>query len=95
MELHLKIGFLISPSSCSKHSICFKPRASTGAGFFAADCAADDACAGGIYTGETYDAITMIGKAYNMEQGANMDTHISLWLVAIMLELLAQLISIQ
>jgi branched-chain amino acid transport system substrate-binding protein len=53
-----------------------KPRASTGAGTFAADCAADTACAGGIYTGETYDAITIIGKAYNMEQGANMDTHI-------------------
>lgn len=53
-----------------------KPRASTGAGTFATDCAADDACAGGIYTGETYDAITIIGKAYNMEQGANMDMHI-------------------
>ena len=55
-----------------------KPRASTGAGAFAADCAADDACAGGIYTGETYDAISIIGKAYNMEAGANMASHIGM-----------------
>ena len=30
---------------------------------FADDCAASEACAGGIYTAETYDAITIIGKA--------------------------------
>ncbi len=55
-----------------------KPIASTGSGTFADDCAADTACAGGIYTGETYDAISIIGKAYNMEQGANMASHIDM-----------------
>ena len=55
-----------------------KPIASTGSGTFADDCAADTACAGGIYTGETYDAISIIGKAYNMEQGANMANHINM-----------------
>jgi len=55
-----------------------KPRAGSSAGTFADDCAASEACAGGIYTGETYDAITIIGKAYNMEQGANMAQHINM-----------------
>ena len=55
-----------------------KPRAGSTAGTFADDCAAVEACAGGIYTGETYDAITIIGKAYMMESGANMANHINM-----------------
>ncbi|MBD51251.1 MAG: hypothetical protein CMB08_04960 [Euryarchaeota archaeon] len=55
-----------------------KPIATTGSGTFADDCAASTDCAGGIYTAETYDAITIIGKAYNMESGANMATHIGM-----------------
>ena len=51
-------------------------------------------CAGGIYTGETYDAITMIGKAYNMEQGANMATHIGMVGTTMQVHLV-QLISMQ
>jgi len=55
-----------------------KPRATTGSGTFAASCGAVDECASGIYTSETYDAITMIGKAYMMENGANMANHLNM-----------------
>jgi len=55
-----------------------KPRAGAGSGDFAAQCAADDSCAGGIYTAETYDAVMMIGKAAMMEDGANMPTHMGM-----------------
>ena len=42
-----------------------KPRAGSSAGDFNERCAADADCAGGIYTAETYDAVMMIGAAYN------------------------------
>jgi len=48
------------------------------AGDFTTRCAADDICAGGIYTGETYDAVMMIGKAAAMEHGENMPTHLNM-----------------
>ncbi len=34
--------------------------------------------ASGIYTHETYDAVKMIGLAYNMENGSNMKTHLKM-----------------
>ena len=55
-----------------------KPRAGSTAGDFNARCAADADCASGIYTGETYDAVMMIGKAANMANGANMATHLGM-----------------
>ncbi len=53
-----------------------KPRAVAGAGDFNDRCAADDGCAGGIYTAETYDAVMMIGKAAMAEDGANMEANL-------------------
>ena len=53
-----------------------KPRAVAGAGDFNERCAADDGCAGGIYTAETYDAVMMIGKAAMAEDGANMEANL-------------------
>ncbi len=55
-----------------------KPRAVAGAGDFGERCAADETCAGGIYTAETYDAVMMIGKAAMMEEGANMASHLGM-----------------
>ena len=48
----------------------------TSGGDFAAACAADSACSGGIYQMEAYDAIMMLGHAAMMEDGANMAMHI-------------------
>ena len=48
------------------------------AGDFTTRCAASDACSGGIYTAETYDAVMMIGKAAAMEGGQNMPTHLNM-----------------
>ena len=53
-----------------------KPRAVAGAGDFNERCAADEGCAGGIYTAETYDAVMMIGKAAMAEDGANMEANL-------------------
>ena len=55
-----------------------KPRAGSSAGDFGDRCTADTTCAGGIYTGETYDAVMMIGAAHNMESGANMASHLNM-----------------
>ena len=55
-----------------------KPRAASGSGDFAATCAADTVCSGGIFTSEAYDAVMMIGHAAMMEDGANMATHINM-----------------
>ena len=55
-----------------------KPRAGSSAGDFNERCAADETCAGGIYTAETYDAVMMIGAAANMENGANMASHLNM-----------------
>jgi len=55
-----------------------KPRAGSSAGDFNDRCAADDDCAGGIYTAETYDAVMMIGAAYNMGGGDDMATHLGM-----------------
>lgn len=55
-----------------------KPRAGAGSGDFGERCAADETCAGGIYTAETYDAVMMIGKAAMMEDGANMESHLNM-----------------
>ena len=54
-----------------------KPRAGSSAGDFNDRCAADDTCAGGIYTGETYDAVMMIGAAHNMG-GDDMAGHLNM-----------------
>jgi len=54
-----------------------KPRAGSSAGDFVDRCAADDDCAGGIYTAETYDAVMMIGAAYNMGGGDDMADHLN------------------
>ncbi len=53
------------------------PGASTG-GAFAAACAATDACSGGIYQNEAYDAVMMLGHAAMHEAGANMSMHIQM-----------------
>ena len=53
-----------------------KPRAGSSAGDFGDRCAADETCAGGIYTAETYDAVMMIGAAHNMGGGDDMATHL-------------------
>ena len=55
-----------------------KPRAGSSSGDFNDRCAADEGCAGGIYTGETYDAVMMIGHAAMMENGANMASHLNM-----------------
>ena len=55
-----------------------KPRAGSSSGDFNDRCAADEGCAGGIYTGETYDAVMMIGHAAMMEGGANMASHLNM-----------------
>ena len=55
-----------------------KPRAGSSAGDFNDRCAADDDCAGGIYTAETYDAVMMIGAAYNMGGGDDMAGHLNM-----------------
>ena len=55
-----------------------KPRAGSSAGDFVNDCSMDETCAGGIYTGETYDAVMMIGSAAMMENGANMASHLNM-----------------
>jgi branched-chain amino acid transport system substrate-binding protein len=55
-----------------------KPRAGSSAGDFNERCAADADCAGGIYTAETYDAVMMIGAAYNMGGGDDMATHLGM-----------------
>ena len=55
-----------------------KPRAGAGSGDFGDRCAADETCAGGIYTAETYDAVMMIGHAAMMEDGANMESHLNM-----------------
>jgi branched-chain amino acid transport system substrate-binding protein len=55
-----------------------KPRAGSSAGDFNERCAADEGCAGGIYTAETYDAVMMIGHAAMMEDGANMASHLNM-----------------
>jgi branched-chain amino acid transport system substrate-binding protein len=55
-----------------------KPRAGSSAGDFNDRCAANADCAGGIYTAETYDAVMMIGAAYNMGGGDDMATHLGM-----------------
>jgi branched-chain amino acid transport system substrate-binding protein len=55
-----------------------KPRAGSSAGDFNERCAANADCAGGIYTAETYDAVMMIGAAYNMGGGDDMATHLGM-----------------
>ena len=55
-----------------------KPRAGSSAGDFNARCTADDVCAGGIYTGETYDAVMMIGAAHNMNDDDDMAGHLNM-----------------
>ena len=55
-----------------------KPAAASGAGTFGDRCAASDACSGGIYQSEAYDAVMMIGAAAMMEDGANMASHIDM-----------------
>jgi branched-chain amino acid transport system substrate-binding protein len=49
-----------------------KPSAASGAGVFAAECAADSVCSTGIYQNEAYDTVMMIGKAA-MHVGADTD----------------------
>ena len=56
-----------------------KPGAAPGSssgGAFADACAADEACSGGIYQNEAYDAVMMLGHAAMHEAGANMAMHI-------------------
>ena len=55
-----------------------KPSAGATAGDFNDRCAADAVCAGGIYTGPTYDAVMMIGKAAMHEGGDNMASHLNM-----------------
>jgi len=55
-----------------------KPRAGSSAGDFNERCAANADCAGGIYTAETYDAVMMIGAAYNMGGGDDMAGHLNM-----------------
>ena len=55
-----------------------KPSAASGAGVFAAICAANDVCSAGIYQNEAYDTVMMLGHAARMESGANMPTHIEM-----------------
>jgi len=55
-----------------------KPRAGSSAGDFNDRCAANADCAGGIYTAETYDAVMMIGAAYNMGGGDDMAGHLNM-----------------
>ena len=59
--------------------IATKPRAGSSFGDFNERCAADEGCAGGIYTAETYDAVMMIGLAAMHDDGADMADH--LWMV--------------
>ena len=55
-----------------------KPRAASGSGDFAANCAADAVCSAGIFTSEAYDAVMIIGMAASHEDGANMANHINM-----------------
>lgn len=55
-----------------------KPSAASGAGVFAAECAADAVCSTGIYQNEAYDTVMMIGHAAMHEDGANMASHIEM-----------------
>ena len=55
-----------------------KPSAASGAGVFAAVCAANEVCSTGIYQNEAYDTVMMLGHAARMEGGANMPTHIEM-----------------
>ena len=55
-----------------------KPRAASGSGDFAANCAADAVCSTGIFTSEAYDAVMIIGMAASHEDGANMANHINM-----------------
>ena len=57
--------------------IVTSPKAGTSAGDFAAACAADTVCSGGIFTAQAYDSLMLIGAAAKMEDGANMATHIA------------------
>ena len=53
-----------------------KPSAASGAGVFAAECAADAVCSTGIYQNEAYDTVMMIGNAAMHGGGEGMAEHI-------------------
>ncbi len=65
-------------NALSNGMIVTNPRGGTSAGDFAADCAANEVCSGGIFTSQAYDSLMMIGAAAKMGDGADMATHIAM-----------------